>query len=137
MFALMIVCNLLLVFVSLLNAKPVEVVLLNAQDLDGEESHPYQIVVKPPSGIEMPNNEAVAESAPLRVIAVYPAQDARIISEQNDDLMPAASDLHAAETYGHGHHGSDNHGWLDMGAYSHGKGAFGWYADYPVGHHGR
>lgn len=40
----------------------------------------------------------------------------------------------------HGHHGGhyDHSGWLDMGAWTGGKGSFGWYADYPVGgkHHG-
>lgn len=40
----------------------------------------------------------------------------------------------------HGHHGYgyDHSGWLDMGAWTGGKGSFGWYADYPVGgkHHG-
>lgn len=35
----------------------------------------------------------------------------------------------------HGHHGGhyDHSGWLDMGAWTGGKGSFGWYADYPVG----
>lgn len=33
------------------------------------------------------------------------------------------------------HHGGGGHGgWLDMGAYSGKKGAFGWYADFPVGY---
>lgn len=36
-----------------------------------------------------------------------------------------------AEPSHHGHH--DHHGWLDMGAYSGHHGAFGWYADFPVG----
>ena len=40
-----------------------------------------------------------------------------------------SGDLKPAET-GYGH---DTSGWLDMGAYSGGYGAFGWYADYPVG----
>lgn len=34
------------------------------------------------------------------------------------------------------HHGHGHSGWLDMGAYSGKHGAFGWYADFPVGGHG-
>lgn len=61
-------------------------------------------------------------------------------------LMPAAStsgaapssaDLKTSASYGHhqhgGHHGYEHGGWLDMGAWTGGKGSFGWYADYPVG----
>lgn len=52
-----------------------------------------------------------------------------------------ARDLKASASYGHhhhggyggGHHGYDHSGWLDMGAWTGGKGSFGWYADYPVG----
>uniref|UniRef100_A0A6G1SN15 Uncharacterized protein n=1 Tax=Aceria tosichella TaxID=561515 RepID=A0A6G1SN15_9ACAR len=52
-----------------------------------------------------------------------------------------ANDLKTSASYGHhhhGHHGYDHSGWLDMGAWTGGKGSFGWYADYPVGgkHHG-
>ncbi|KAG9509258.1 hypothetical protein GZH46_02232 [Fragariocoptes setiger] len=51
---------------------------------------------------------------------------------------PRSRDLKASASYGHhhGHHGYDHGGWLDMGAYTGGKGSFGWYADYPVGKHG-
>lgn len=53
-------------------------------------------------------------------------------------------DLKTSASYGHhhgGHHhggyhhggGYDHAGWLDMGAWTGGKGSFGWYADYPVG----
>lgn len=31
------------------------------------------------------------------------------------------------------HHKKNVKGWLDMGAWTHKKGAFGWYADFPVG----
>lgn len=50
-----------------------------------------------------------------------------------------AKDLKASASYGHHgysgghHHGYDHSGWLDMGAWTGGKGSFGWYADYPVG----
>lgn len=58
-----------------------------------------------------------------------------------------AKDLKTSASYGGGHHhhggydhgGYDHSGWLDMGAWTGGKGSFGWYADYPVGskgHHG-
>lgn len=54
----------------------------------------------------------------------------------------STNDLKASASYGHHHHGGhhggyDHSGWLDMGAWTGGKGSFGWYADYPVGgkHH--
>lgn len=44
------------------------------------------------------------------------------------------SDSLIAEPSHQSRHGSaDQHGWLDMGAYSGKHGAFGWYADFPVG----
>lgn len=56
----------------------------------------------------------------------------------------SSNDLKTSASYGyhgHGHHGYGYgpSGWLDMGAWTGGKGSFGWYADYPVGghkHHG-
>lgn len=56
--------------------------------------------------------------------------------------LPSSPDLKTSASYGHHHHGGHHHGydhggWLDMGAWTGGKGSFGWYADYPVGgkHH--
>ena len=47
---------------------------------------------------------------------------------------PVKSESLIAEPSHHSRHGSsDQHGWLDMGAYSGKHGAFGWYADFPVG----
>lgn len=65
-------------------------------------------------------------------------------SAQGPVRTGSPSDLKASASYGHGHHGGhhgygyDTKGWLDMGAWTGGKGSFGWYADYPVGgkHHG-
>ena len=58
-------------------------------------------------------------------------------SDQSPPSMSASGssrDMEAAPSHHHGHHGGgDHHGWLDMGAYSGKKGAFGWYADFPVG----
>lgn len=59
-------------------------------------------------------------------------------------MQAAAKDLKTSASYGHHHghgydhghghgHGYDHSGWLDMGAWTGGKGSFGWYADYPVG----
>jgi hypothetical protein len=108
------------------NAKPLEferTVLLPYQDLDGEESHPYQVVVKSPqtSAMEVSDDDEYEETAPVRVIAVRP----KLINAKNNDLSASATDLQAAAT-GYGHGGHDNSGWLDMGAYSGGYGAFGW-----------
>lgn len=48
-----------------------------------------------------------------------------------DDPRTGSQDMLADST----HHGGGGHGgWLDMGAYSGKKGAFGWYADFPVGY---
>uniref|UniRef100_A0A6G1S8H5 Uncharacterized protein n=1 Tax=Aceria tosichella TaxID=561515 RepID=A0A6G1S8H5_9ACAR len=48
----------------------------------------------------------------------------------SQDLKPAAS-----KHYGHHKHGAK--GWLDMGAWTGKKGAFGWYDKHPVGGKGR
>lgn len=58
-------------------------------------------------------------------------------------LIPATNlSLHVDQGHHHGHYGGHHSGygpsgWLDMGAWTGGKGSFGWYADYPVGgkHH--
>ncbi len=106
------------------NAKPLEFgqTVLLTQDLDGEESHPYQVVVKSPqtSAMEVSDDDEYEETVPVRVIAVRP----KPIDAKND-LSASATDLQAAAT-GYGHGGHDNSGWLDMGAYSGGYGAFGW-----------
>jgi hypothetical protein len=108
------------------NAKPLEfgqTVLLSTQDLDGEESHPYQVVIKSPqtSAMEVSDDDEYEETVPVKVIAVRP----KLIDGENNDLRSSATDLQAAAT-GYGHGGHDNSGWLDMGAYSGGYGAFGW-----------
>lgn len=57
-----------------------------------------------------------------------------LISAPARDLKTSASyGHHHHGGYGGGHHGYDHSGWLDMGAWTGGKGSFGWYADYPVG----
>lgn len=57
-----------------------------------------------------------------------------LISAPAKDLKASASYGHHHHGYGGGHHGGYDHsGWLDMGAWTGGKGSFGWYADYPVG----
>ena len=49
-----------------------------------------------------------------------------------DDPRTGSQDMLADSTH---HGGGGGHGgWLDMGAYSGKKGAFGWYADFPVGY---
>lgn len=64
----------------------------------------------------------------------------------NQPVGAGSSDLKTSASYGHHHHGGHHghhgygygpSGWLDMGAWTGGKGSFGWYADYPVGgkHH--
>lgn len=47
----------------------------------------------------------------------------------------SGSEMIAQSTHHHQQHGQDHSGWLDMGAYSGKHGAFGWYADFPVGGH--
>lgn len=45
---------------------------------------------------------------------------------------PSANDLKTAASY-HKHHGHGAKGWLDMGAWTGKKGAFGWHDKHPVG----
>ncbi|KAL1436623.1 hypothetical protein MTO96_049523 [Rhipicephalus appendiculatus] len=63
------------------------------------------------------NRQATSSRRPRRRHPYAPAG-----SEQQGDLQGSAT--------GYGHQAE---GYLDMGAYSSGYGAFGWYADYPVG----
>ena len=50
------------------------------------------------------------------------------------NLLSNAPSLWTGHQQHGGHHqGYDTSGWLDMGAWTGGKGSFGWYADYPVG----
>jgi hypothetical protein len=47
--------------------------------------------------------------------------------------QPAAQDLKPAASKHYGHHKHGAKGWLDMGAWTGKKGAFGWYDKHPVG----
>lgn len=65
-----------------------------------------------------------------------------VIQRSASDLSASdgqRADLRASASHGYGHHNyvHSAKGWLDMGAWTGGKGSFGWYADYPVGksHH--
>ncbi|KAK8781557.1 hypothetical protein V5799_017101 [Amblyomma americanum] len=73
------------------------------------------------------HHEQVAEPAP------EPAQFQRSPATAQVAYAPAPSspqgDLQGSATG----YGNQAEGYLDMGAYSSGYGAFGWYADYPVG----
>ncbi|XP_023242125.1 uncharacterized protein LOC111640343 [Centruroides sculpturatus] len=55
------------------------------------------------------------------------------VEEGGDDYEVAQSKELKAEASHHGDDGVSGH--LDMGAYSGHHGAFGWYADFPVGGH--
>ena len=48
---------------------------------------------------------------------------------------PVSSDLKTAAS--HHHHGHGVKGWLDMGAWTGKKGAFGWHDKHPVGKKGK
>lgn len=54
---------------------------------------------------------------------------AGLLAPSSVDLKPAASK--------HYHHGHGAKGWLDMGAWTGKKGAFGWYDKHPVGKKGK
>ena len=58
-------------------------------------------------------------------------QVAAAVTQPTADLSGAASGYHR---HHHGHHAK---GWLDMGAWSGKKGAFGWHDKHPVGKKGR
>jgi hypothetical protein len=145
------VCNLLFL-ISDIYAKPLEfgeAVLLSAQDIEtqeieGQESHPYQVLVKAPNvanvaALEEVDDDVYEEgTTPVKVYAIRPQiQKQPVIVNGKSDLLQSASHHQEELEMAPSHHGHDNSGWLDMGAYSGGHGAFGWYADYPVGDHGR
>ena len=100
------------------------------QQVAEEESHPYEVVVnsgaRDPAPLEVSDDDSYEETRQVAVVALPESrpQVYRIINNERD-LSASASDLEAAATYG-GHGGHDHSGWLDMGAYSSGKGAFGW-----------
>jgi hypothetical protein len=51
--------------------------------------------------------------------------------------QPPTQDLRTAASKHYGHHKHGAKGWLDMGAWTGKKGAFGWYDKHPVGGKGR
>lgn len=51
---------------------------------------------------------------------------------QQQQVIPTSSDLKSSASK-HYHHGHGAKGWLDMGAWTGKKGAFGWYDKHPVG----
>lgn len=53
------------------------------------------------------------------------------IAEQSQHRPAATGDLKTSAS--HHHHGHGAKGWLDMGAWTGKKGAFGWYDKHPVG----
>lgn len=55
-----------------------------------------------------------------------------IMADQAHQTVPSAADLKPAASK-HYHHGHGAKGWLDMGAWTGKKGAFGWYDKHPVG----
>lgn len=87
-----------------------------------------------------PSQAASHERLPIFREPMGPPSD---ISDHSPDHLQGSGssgsrDMETAPSHHHGHHGGhDHHGWLDMGAYSGKKGAFGWYADFPVGGHGK
>lgn len=59
------------------------------------------------------------------------SQQFPMASEQTSAAGPA--DLRTAASKHYGHHKGGAKGWLDMGAWTGKKGAFGWYDKHPVG----
>lgn len=58
------------------------------------------------------------------------SEESRVDDPRTGSSSPSQDHMLADST----HHGGGHGGWLDMGAYSGKKGAFGWYADFPVGY---
>ena len=134
--------NILLVLTVCSDAKPTAfdgsaVRLIEIPDqFVAEESHPYEVAINPGPQLEETDDDQYAyeESAPVRVVAVPQSrpQVYRLMSN-GQDLSASASDLQASASHYGGHgggggggYGGGHGGWLDMGAYSSGKGAFGW-----------
>lgn len=71
------------------------------------------------------SNTNVRVTRPSQQIARHTNPDTK--SNLGEDLEAEQSHYHVKKS------GKKNSGWLDMGAWSGGKGSFGWYADFPVG----
>lgn len=99
----------------------------------------------PPFGMRYGSSPSSTQSSPAPTSSDSGEQDNESIeapfdmdslsTQEAEKYIQAASQHHAG--------GGNNHGWLDMGAYSGKHGSFGWYADFPVGgghgggYHGR
>lgn len=59
-------------------------------------------------------------------------QQQQYLQSQIPAASPSSVDLKTSASH-HGHHGHHAKGWLDMGAWTGKKGAFGWYDKHPVG----
>ncbi|KAH7936548.1 hypothetical protein HPB49_001020 [Dermacentor silvarum] len=74
-----------------------------------------------------------AHQEPVRAVIPQPTRYQQSPATAEASYAPSGSARHAdlqGSATGYGHQAE---GYLDMGAYSSGYGAFGWYADYPVG----
>lgn len=124
MLFVLISAQLLLVVSICVNAIPMSTRYIPLPDhFVAEESHPFETAVPAPKAappMEVSDDDQYDQTTPVAVMAV-PAYDYRGFG----DLTASATDLQAEATYG-GHGGHDHGGWLDMGAYTSGKGAFGW-----------
>lgn len=76
------------------------------------------------------------QQQPLQQQQLAPAGSALYQRQNEQPIVVAASatggDLNPAASKHH-HHGHGAKGWLDMGAWTGKKGAFGWYDKHPVG----
>lgn len=88
-----------------------------------------------------PMNQADSDDEDDEDERVEPLQAARIDSIDSIRPMPSSDSIGVAGSHhqdlktaaSHHHKGHGAKGWLDMGAWSGKKGAFGWYDKHPVG----
>lgn len=89
-------------------------------DTDNDDEDDDDLRVAPRSGPLLTGNTN------LPVVA-----DSAILAQNYQPLPSASVDLKTSAS--HHHHGHGAKGWLDMGAWTGKKGAFGWYDKHPVG----
>lgn len=91
---------------------------------------PAKIAIKKSKTKKKKNHQISPQQEEQQKMQIEQQQREEELLKVSASEVSSEKDLESAPTH---HHGHDHHGWLDMGAYSGHHGAFGWYADFPVG----
>ena len=83
--------------------------------------------------VEQQQQQLQPASLPIQQLGSQLYQTGQQYPGMGGQQQPSSEDLRTAASKHYGHHKHGAKGWLDMGAWTGKKGAFGWYDKHPVG----